>query len=87
MPSTPLLRACPARLCATRPTLRALPALPARSAQLCFNYVTFYPVDAMPALDVCIADTRKNISRCATATALASAARANLSDAAQLQVA
>jgi hypothetical protein len=38
----------------------------------------------MPGLDYCVADTRKNISTCATRTALAAAA--GTSDLAQIQV-
>lgn len=54
--------------------------------QICFNYVTFYPVNAMPSLDTCIANTRKNLSTCATRTRLAAAVVANLTDVQQIRV-
>ncbi|KXZ52330.1 hypothetical protein GPECTOR_10g962 [Gonium pectorale] len=52
--------------------------------ELCFNFVTFYPVSAMPDLDYCIADTRKNITTCATRSQLARMAALNATDAVQL---
>ncbi|KAG2439509.1 hypothetical protein HXX76_004863 [Chlamydomonas incerta] len=53
--------------------------------ELCFNYLTFYPVTAMPDLDYCVADTRKNITTCATRTQLARMAAAGANDTVQLQ--
>lgn len=62
----------------------SLPPLP--PAQLCFNYLTFYPVSAMPDLDYCVADTRKNITTCATRTQLARMTAVGANDTVQLQV-
>ncbi|KAG2445195.1 hypothetical protein HYH02_008663 [Chlamydomonas schloesseri] len=52
--------------------------------ELCFNYLTFYPVSAMPDLDYCVADTRKNTSTCATRTQLARMAALGANDTVQL---
>lgn len=54
--------------------------------QVCYNYVTFYPATAMPGLDICIANTRKNTSSCTTRTRLAAAQAANLTDVQQIRV-
>eukprot|EP00198_Chlamydomonas_reinhardtii_P008774 XP_001698111.1 monooxygenase, DBH-like protein [Chlamydomonas reinhardtii] len=53
--------------------------------ELCFNYLTFYPVSAMPDLDYCVADTRKNITTCATRTQLARMTAVGANDTVQLQ--
>ncbi|KAG2501906.1 hypothetical protein HYH03_000404 [Edaphochlamys debaryana] len=52
--------------------------------EMCFNFVTFYPVSAMPGLDYCVSDF-KNLTTCATRTQLAAQAAANATDAMMVQ--
>lgn len=44
--------------------------------EICYNFVSFYPLSSMPNLDYCVADTRGNISTCSTRTKLAAMANA-----------